>query len=135
MSKSKVIQFERNEKNNGNEQARQILKNGILDMSIERLIQMTRYGLGGNINCMAGTCGSSHYFNHMEYVKADNEEEGSIINYSFMIEEEDIIASTTISIEQIAVISGCVNEDNPDNVLDINIVMTDGSGITINIIY
>lgn len=135
MSKSKVIQFERNEKNNGNEQARQILKNGILDMSIERLIQMTRYGLGGNINCMAGTCGSSHYFNHMEYVKADNEEEGSIINYSFMIEEEDIIASTTISIEQIAAIYGCVNEDNPDNVLDINIVMTDGSGITINIIY
>lgn len=42
MSKSKVIQFERNEKNNGKEQARQILKNGILDMSIERLIQMTR---------------------------------------------------------------------------------------------
>lgn len=135
MSKTKVIQFERNEKNNGKEQARQILKNGILNMSIERLIQMTRYGLCGNINCMAGTCGSNHYFNHMEYVKADNEEEGSIINYSFMIEKEEIAASTTISIEQIAVISGCVNEDNPDNVLDINIVMTDGSGITINIIY
>lgn len=135
MSKSKVIQFERNEKNNGKEQARQILKDGILDMSIERLIQMTRYGLGGNINCMVGTCGSSHYFNHMEYVKADNEEEGSIINYSFMIEKEEIAASTTISIEQIAAIYGCVNEDNPNNVLDINIVMTDGSGITINIIY
>lgn len=133
MSKTKVIQFEKNE--DTREQARQILKNGILDMSIERLIQMTRYGLGGNINCMVGTCGSSHYFNHMEYVKADNEEEGSIINYSFMIEKEEIAASTTISIEQIAVISGCVNEDNPDNVLDINIVMTDGSGITINIIY
>lgn len=134
MSKTKVIQFEKNE--DTREQARQILKNGILDMSIERLIQMTRYGLSGNINCMVGTCGSSsHYFNHMEYVKADNEEEGSIINYSFMIEKEEIAASTTISIEQIAVIFGCVNEDNPDNVLDINIVMTDGSGITINIIY
>lgn len=133
MSKTKVIQFEKNE--DTREQARQILKNGILDMSIERLIQITRYGLGGNINCMVGTCGSSHYFNHMEYVKADNEEEGSIINYSFMIEKEEIAASTTISIEQIAVIFGCVNEDNPDNVLDINIVMTDGSAITINIIY
>lgn len=133
MSKTKVIQFEKNE--DTREQARQILKNGILDMSIERLIQMTRYGLGGNINCMVGTCGSSHYFNHMEYVKADNEEEGSIINYSFMIEKEEIAASTTISIEQIAAIYGCVNEDNPDNVLDINIVMTDGSAITINIIY
>lgn len=133
MSKTKVIQFEKNE--DTRKQARQILKNGILDMSVERLIQMTRYGLGGNINCMAGTCGSSHYFNHMEYVKADNEEEGSIINYSFMIEKEEIAASTTISIEQIEEISGCVNEDNPDNVLDINIVMADGSEITINIIY
>ncbi|MBU5473974.1 hypothetical protein [Roseburia sp. MSJ-14] len=132
MGKSKVIQMKKADKS---QEARQILKNGILDMSIERLIQMTRYGLGGNINYMVGTCGSSHYFNHMEYVKADNEEEGSIINYSFMIEKEEIAASTTISIEQIAAIFGCVNEDNPDNVLDINIVMTDGSGITINIIY
>lgn len=135
MSKSKVIQFEKNEKDNGKEQARQILKNGILDMSVERLIQMTRYGLDGNINCMAGTCGSSHYFNHMEYVKADNDEEGSIINYSFMIEKEENAASTIISIEQIAAISGCVNEDNPDNVLDINITMADGTQVTINLIY
>ena len=132
MSKTKVIQFEKNE--DTREQARQILKNGILDMSIEKLIQMTRYGLGGNINCMAGTCGTSHYFNRMEYVKAENEEECDIINYYFE-EEEDIIASTTISIEQIEEISGCVNEDNPDNVLDINIAMADGLGITINIIY
>ena len=36
------------------EQARQILKNGILDMSVERLIQMTRYGLCGNVNTMVG---------------------------------------------------------------------------------
>ena len=40
MEKSKVIQFEKNEKDNGKEQARQILKKGILDMSVERLIQM-----------------------------------------------------------------------------------------------
>lgn len=37
-----------------------------------------------------------------------------------MKKEEDIIASTTINIEQIEEIFGCVNEDNPDNVLDIN---------------
>ena len=134
MEKTKVIQFEKNDKDNGKEQARQILKNGILDMSIERLIQMTKYGLGGNINCMVGTCRTSHYFNRMEYVKTENEEECDIINYYFE-EKEDIIASTTISIEQIAVISGCVNKDNPDNVLDINIVMTDGLRIKINIIY
>ena len=133
MKKTKVNQFDKSEATM--EQARQILKNGILDMSVERLIQMTRYGLGGNINCMVGTCGSSHYFNHMEYVKADNEEEGSIINYSFMIEKEEIAASTTINIEQIAAIFGCVNEDNPDNILDINIEMVNGAKITINVVY
>lgn len=65
MEKSKVIQFERNEKNNGKEQARQILKNGILDMSIERLIQMVNFGLCGNVEVMTGLCGTSNYFNHM----------------------------------------------------------------------
>lgn len=135
MSKTKVIQFEKNDKDNGREQARQILKNGILNgMCVEKLIQMANFGLCGNVEVMTGLCGTSHYFNRMEYVKAENEEECDIINYYFE-EEEDIIASTTINIEQIAAIFGCVNEDNPDNVLDINIVMTDGSGITINIIY
>lgn len=129
MSKIKVIQFEKNE--DTREQARQILKNGILDMSVERLIQMVNFGLCGNVEVMTGLCGTSHYFNRMEYVKAENEEECDIINYYFE-EEEDIIASTTISIEQIEEIFGCVNEDN---VLDINIVMADGLGITINIIY
>lgn len=123
MEKSKVIQFEKNGKDNGKEQARQILKNGILDMSVEKLIQMVNFGLCGNVEVMTGLCVTSHYFNHMEYVKAENEEEC------------DIIASTTISIEHIEEISGSVNEDNPDNVLDINIVMADGLGITINIIY
>lgn len=134
MKKSKVIQFEKNDKDNGKEQARQILKNGILDMSVERLIQMVNFRLCGNVEVMTGLCGTSHYFNRMEYVKAANEEECDIINYYFD-EEEDIIASTTISIEHIEEISGCVNEDNPDNVLDINIVMADGLEITINIIY
>ena len=135
MRRTKVIQFEKNEKDNGKEQVRQILKNGILNgMCVEKLIQIAEIGLCGNVEVMTGLCGTSHYFNRMEYVKAANEEECDIINYYFE-EEEDIIASTTISIEQIEEISGCVNEDNPDNVLDINIVMADGSGITINIIY
>ena len=102
MSKSKVIQFEKNE--DTREQARQILKNGILDMSVERLIQMVNFGLCGNVEVMTGLCGTSHYFNRMEYVKTENEEECDIINYYFE-EEEDIIASTTISIEHIEEIS------------------------------
>lgn len=136
MEKPKEIQFEKSEKNDDKEQVRQILRNGILTgMSVKKLIQLADLGLYGNINYMAGTCGSSHYFNRMEYVKADNEEECDIINYSFMMEKDDIAAFTTISIEQIEEISGSANEDNPDNVLDINIVMADGAEITINVIY
>lgn len=134
MGKSKVIQMKKADKS---QEARQILKNGIVNgMCVEKLIQLADINaFVGNVEViMVGLCGTSHYFNRMEYVKAANEEECDIINYYFE-EEEDIIASTTISIEHIEEISGCVNEDNPDNVLDINIAMADGLEITINIIY
>ena len=99
MGKSKVIQMKKADKS---QEARQILKNGIVNgMCVEKLIQLADINaFVGNVEVMTGLCGTSHYFNHMEYVKADNEEEGSIINYSFMIEKEEIAASTTISIEQ-----------------------------------
>ena len=133
MSKTKVIQFEKNE--DTREQARQILRNGILNgMCVEKLIQMTEFGLIGNINCKIGTCGSSQYFTQMNYLKAENKKEQDLIAYSY-VKDEEVISSTFIAVNEIAAISGCVNEDNPDNVLDINIVMADGLGIKINIIY
>ena len=120
------------------EQARQILKNGILDMSVERLIQMTRYGLCGNVNTMVGICGTSHYFNKMGYIgyiKAENDEEQDLIEYSYVTDEDDVIASTFICVAEIEDISGCVSEDNTEDVLDINIFMADGTKIVINVIY
>ena len=118
------------------EQARQILKNGILDMSVERLIQMTRYGLCGNIGTMVGTCGTTHYFNRMGYVESENDGEQDLIEYLFVTENgDDVIASTSICVEEIEDISGRVNEDHPDDVLDINISMADGTEIEINVIY
>lgn len=133
MSKSKVLQFERND---NKEKAREILKNGILDMSVERLVQITQFGLVGNINSMAGLYGTSHFFNRMNYVVATNNEETDVLEYSYTTDnDEDVIASTTICVSEIENISGCINADNPDNVLDINIAMTDGSEITINVIY
>lgn len=132
MEKLKAVQ---REKSNDKEQAREILKNGILDMNIARLIQMTEFGLAGNINSVNGTNGTSHYFNRMKYVVAENEGEFDLINYFFTDKENIIIATTTISIDHIDNISGCVNKDNPDNVLDINIVMVDGAEITINVVY
>lgn len=133
MKKTKVNQFDKSGATM--EQARQILKNGILDMSIEKLIQMVNLGLSGSVDCNAVSCGSSHYFNHMEYDTADNEEEGSIINFSFVMGKNEIAASTTIGIGLIEKISGCVNEDNPDNILNINIEMVNGAKITINVVY
>ena len=70
----------------------------------------------------------------MEYVKAENEEECDILSLLYA-DGENIIASTTLSTEEIEDIDGCVNADNPDNVLDINITMADGTQVTINLIY
>lgn len=103
------------------EDARRILREGILDMSVGRLIQMTRYGLCGDISTMVGTCGTTHYFNRMGYVEAENDDEQDLIEYLFVTDNgDDVIASTSICITEIEDISGCVNADNPDNVLDIN---------------
>lgn len=117
------------------ELAREILKKGILDMSVERLIQMTRFGLTGNINTFVGMYGSTHYFNRMTFLKAKNEEEMDILEYSFVTNDNDVIASSFICIAYIEEISGCVNEDRPDDVLDICIKMEDESEITINVVY
>lgn len=117
------------------EQARQILKNGVLDMSVERLIQMTSYGLCGNVNTMVGICGTSHYFNKMGYIKTENDEEQDLIEYSYVTDVDDVIASTFISVAEIEDISGCVSEDHPEDVLDIIIFMADGTEIIINVIY
>lgn len=133
MEKLKAVQ---REKSNDKEQARQILRNGILNgMCVEKLIQMTEFGLVGNIDSVNGTNGTSHYFNRMKYVVAENERGFDLINYFFTDKENIIIATTSISIDHIDNISGCINKDNPDNVLDINIVMVDGAEITINVIY
>ena len=117
------------------ELAREILKKGILDMSVERLIQMTRYGLAGNINTFVGMYGSTHYFNRMTFLKAKNDEEMDLLEYSFVNDSDDVIASSFICIDYIEEISGCVNVDHPDDVLDICIKMADEAEITINVVY
>ena len=49
------------------EQARQILKNGILDMSIARLIQMSNYGLMGSIELSNKSACVKNVFNRIGY--------------------------------------------------------------------
>lgn len=133
MGKSKVVQMKKTDKS---QDARQILKNGIVNgMCVEKLIQLADINaFVGNVEVMVGLCGTSSYFNRMEYVKANNEEECDILSLLY-VDGENVIASTTLSTEEIADIDGCVNADNPDNVLDINITMADGTQVTINLIY
>lgn len=116
--------------------AREILKNGILDgMSVEKLIQMTNFGLSGNVEVeLEGICGTNTYFNCMEYVQANNSEECDIISFLYKV-DEDVVASTTINIENIESISGCVNDEHSEDVLNINILMVDETEITIYLVY
>lgn len=116
--------------------AREILKNGILNgMSVEKLIQITNYGLHGNVEVeLKGICGTNTYFNCMEYVKANNAEECDIICFLYKV-DEDVVASTTINIDNIESISGCVNDEHSDDVLNINILMADETEITIYLVY
>ena len=51
------------------EDARRILRNGILDMSVARLIQMTKYGLVGNIELCNEIMLVDNAFNHMDFHK------------------------------------------------------------------
>lgn len=103
-------------------------------MSVARLIQMTQYGLCGNISTLVGLCATTHYFNRMNQIEAESDEEQDIIEYSF-VHEDDVIAATSICISEIEDISGSVNEDRPNDVLDIDISMSDGTEITISVIY
>lgn len=116
--------------------AREILKNGILDeMSVEKLIQMTNFGLSGNVEVeLEGICGTNTYFNCMEYAQANNSEECDIISFLYKV-DEDVVASTTINIDNIESISGCVNDEHSEDVLNINILMVDETEITIDLVY
>lgn len=66
-----------NRKNAIREQARQILKKGICDMSISRLIQLSHYGLMGNIALSNETVSVDNVFNRIKY-----DEENSVITFS-----------------------------------------------------
>lgn len=115
---------------------REIFKNGILNgMSVEKLIQITNYGLHGNVEVeLKGICGTNTYFNCMEYVKANNAEECDIICF-FYRTDKGVAASTTINIDNIESISSCVNDEDSEEILNINILMADETEITIYLVY
>lgn len=122
-----------NRKQSGNnvirEQARQVLKDGICDMSIARLIQMSQYGLMGNIILSNEMALVKNVFNHIGY----NEENSNI---TFTVKEsQSSYGEISFSACSVTEISGCEDEEDPEEYLNVNIELKDGIKITIKILY
>lgn len=111
------------------EQARDILKKGIMDMSIPRLIQMSNYGLMGNIELSNESVCVQNVFNRIGY-----DEENDCM--TFIVEEcESPYGTVSFFIGSIVDISGCEDVDNPEEYLNINIQLDDETTIKINVLY
>ncbi|MCI9143563.1 MAG: hypothetical protein HFH87_13285 [Lachnospiraceae bacterium] len=111
------------------EKARQILKDGICDMSIARLIQMSQFGLMGNIKLSNGTLTVENVFNHISYDVENNA-------ISFSVEEsQGSYGAISFPVDAISEISGCEDKENPEEYLDVDIKLNDGMTIVIKILY
>ena len=118
-----------NRKNATREQARQILKKGICDMSIGRLIQLSHYGLMGNIALSSKTMSVDNVFNRIKY-----DEENSVITFS-VEESQGSYGEISFLIDAIADISGCEDKENPEEYLNVNIKLDNDTTIDIRILY
>lgn len=116
-------------KNATREQARQILKDGICNMSVSRLIQMSQFGLMGNIILSTEIVSVENVFNHIAY----NEENNTIM---FSVEEsQGSYGTISFPVDAISEISGCEDKENPEEYLNVNIKLKDSMNIDIKILY
>ena len=112
------------------ELARQILKDGICNMSIEKLIQMSHFGLTGFIESESKTNITQNMFNHIEH-----DEESNVIIFMAKGAEDRVYGSVSFVIDAIKEISGCEDTENPETMLNINITLEDDVKILIKVIY
>ena len=112
------------------EQARQILKNGILDMSVARLIQLSHYGLMGNVILSNKKIFVQNAFNRISY-----DEESDVITFSANESQSSSYGAISFSVGAITEISGCEDEEYPEEFLNVNIKLEDGIAINIRILY
>ena len=112
------------------EEARQILKKGILDMSIGRLIQMSECGLCGYIDFESETTMVQNSFNCIDY-----DEESDVITFIRKETDENCYCAVSFIVASIIEISGCEDADEPDKFLNINIKLDDDTTIEIQILY
>lgn len=120
-----------NKKEPTREDARKILKKEILDMSVARLIQMSRYDLMGNITLSSELVLTDNSFNYINY-----DQESNVITFSVGEEAQDrYYGAISFSIDAITDISGCEDKENPDEYLNINIKLENGLNVDIQIMY
>lgn len=111
------------------EDARRILRNGILDMSVARLIPMSRYGLMGSIEVHNGIALVENVFNRISY-----DEENDIIAFS-VEESESRYGVISFSVNAILDISGCEDKENPEEYLHVKIKLENRTNVDIKILY
>lgn len=111
------------------EQARHILKKGILDMNIARLIQMSQFGLMGNISLSRNNIAVKNGFNHIEY-----DDEYDIMTFSVQ-QMEGTYGEISFFIGAITDISGSEDTEKPDEYLNIDIMLKDKTQIEIKVLY
>ena len=118
------------------EEARKTLRDSIVnDMTVEKLIQMTEMGLIGKIKTITASTYNEQVFRQMDYLKSESAEESDAIRYECRYSDGYVAASTIIEIDEIVGIHGAVNEDYPDDFLDILLLMADESVVTIYVTY
>lgn len=111
------------------EESRQILKKGILDMNVARLIQMSHFGLMGNIVLPNKILSVENVFNRISY-----EEKSNVI--TFLVEESQVnYGAISLLVDAITEISGCENKENPEEYLDVNIKLDDDTTVIIKVLY
>ena len=113
------------------EDARRILRDGILDMNVTRLIQMAQFGLAGNIKLRNKIMLADNAFNHIDF-----HEENGCITFSVVKTNADYCyGSISFLVDAIVDISGCDDKDNPDEYLNVNIILQGDTTIVLKIAY
>lgn len=131
--------------NNKNEatksRSKQILRDGILDMSVERLIQISQFGLMGIIILSNKTVFVKNVFNRISYNQESDAITFSTNETLTMFSAKDKKSQSisygviSFSVGAITEISGCEDEEYPDKYLNINIKLEDGTDIKVKIFY
>ena len=112
------------------ETGREILKRGVLDMNVERLKQMSRYGLMGHVSLTSELVSVINEFNRIKY-----DEELGIISFLIEKSQESSYAEINFLIESITEITGSQDEQYPEKYLDISINLENGTDIEIVFLY